>query len=43
LVVAGVDERTALVRNGDGKWTTEGAGAVTVWRDGEELGLNVLP
>jgi cyanophycinase len=43
LVVAGVDERTALVRSGDGKWRSEGVGEVTVWRDGEELGLDALP
>jgi len=43
LVVAGVDERTALVRGGDGQWRTEGAGAVTIWRDGDEVGLDALP
>jgi cyanophycinase len=43
LVVAGVDERTALVRNGDGQWNVEGAGAVTVWRDGHEQGIGALP
>jgi hypothetical protein len=43
LVVAEVDERTALLRDGDGKWKAEGAGTVTIWRDGEELGLEALP
>jgi cyanophycinase len=43
LVVAGVDERTALVRDAEGGWTAQGAGAVTVWRDGVELGLDALP
>jgi cyanophycinase len=43
LVVAGVDERTALVRDGDGQWRAEGAGAVSIWRDGDEFGLDVLP
>jgi cyanophycinase len=43
LVVAGVDERTALVRDGDGQWRAEGAGAVSIWRDGAEFGLDVLP
>lgn len=43
LVVAGVDERTALVRDGDGHWTAEGAGNVSIWRDGEDLGLDALP
>jgi len=43
LVVAGVDERTALVRDPDGRWTADGAGAVSVWRDGAEVGLDALP
>jgi cyanophycinase len=43
LVVAGVDERTALVRNSGGGWTTEGAGAVSIWRDGHDVGLDALP
>ena len=43
LVVAGVDERTALVRDGDGRWTVDGAGTVTIWRDGAEVGLDALP
>jgi cyanophycinase len=43
LVVAGVDERTALVRDPDGRWSVEGAGAVTIWRDGDDVGLDALP
>ncbi|HEV3226033.1 MAG TPA: Type 1 glutamine amidotransferase-like domain-containing protein [Acidimicrobiales bacterium] len=43
LVVAGVDERTALVRDGTGAWAARGAGEVSVWRDGETLGLEALP
>ena len=43
LVVAGVDERTALVRSADGGWTAEGAGAVSIWRDGADVGLDALP
>jgi len=43
LVVAGVDERTALVRNAGGGWATEGAGAVSIWRDGDDVGLDALP
>jgi cyanophycinase len=43
LVVAGIDERTALVRGVDGQWSVAGAGSVTVWRDGAEFGLDVLP
>ena len=43
LVVAGVDEHTALVRGATGTWTAEGSGAVSIWRDGEEVGLDSLP
>lgn len=43
LIVAGVDERTALVRSGEGQWSVAGAGTVTVWRDGAEAGLDLLP
>jgi cyanophycinase len=43
LTVVGVDERTAVVRDSDGAWHREGAGAVTVWRDGQELDLTALP
>jgi cyanophycinase len=43
LMVAEVDERTALLRDGDGKWKAEGAGTVTIWSDGAELGLEALP
>ena len=43
LVVAGVDERTALVRNAAGGWTAEGTGAVSIWRDGDDVGLDALP
>jgi cyanophycinase len=43
LVVAGVDERTALVRSADGAWSCQGAGSVTITRDGDTLGLDALP
>jgi cyanophycinase len=43
LLVAAIDERTALLRDGDGKWRVEGAGNVAVWRDKAELGLDALP
>jgi cyanophycinase len=43
LIVVGVDERTALIRDPDGGWRTEGAGDVTAWRDGLELPLEELP
>jgi len=43
LVVAGIDEQTALVRAPDGTWRASGAGTTTVWRDGAEVGLAALP
>ena len=43
LIVVGVDERTALVRDPSGAWRAEGAGSVTAWRDGDELSLADLP
>jgi cyanophycinase len=43
LIVVGVDERTALLRDGSGGWRAEGAGKVTAWRDGDELSLADLP
>ena len=42
LVVAGVDERTALIREGDGSWRTEGAGQVVIFEGGEPADLSVL-
>jgi cyanophycinase len=43
LIVVGVDEHTALVRDTDGDWRAGGAGTVTAWRDGTELSLADLP
>jgi cyanophycinase len=43
LPVVGVDQRTALVRDPDGAWRTEGAGRVSVWVDGAEASLAALP
>lgn len=42
LVVAGVDEATALIRSGDGSWRTEGAGQVVVFKGGEPADLTAL-
>lgn len=42
LRIAAIDERTALIRDRDGKWRTEGAGAVTVYVDGKPAGLDAL-
>jgi len=43
LIVVGVDERTALLRDGNGGWRAEGAGTAAAWRDGAELSLADLP
>jgi cyanophycinase len=42
LRIAAVDERTALIRDADGGWRTAGAGAVTVYVDGQPAGLDAL-
>jgi cyanophycinase len=43
MPLAGVDERTALIRDPSGRWTTAGAGRSVVYVDGEERDLSVLP
>ncbi len=43
LVVAGIDERTALIRDADGSWRTEGVGRVAVFRGGDPADLSALP
>jgi len=42
LRIAAVDERTALIRAPDGSWRGAGAGAVTVYVDGQPAGLEAL-
>lgn len=42
LVVAGIDDRTALIRSPDNEWTVEGAGKVTLFRDHKLVGLEAL-
>ncbi len=42
LRIAAVDECTALIRDPDGTWRSAGAGAVTVYVDGEPAGLDAL-
>jgi cyanophycinase len=37
-----VDERTALIRDPDGTWHATGVGAVSVWLDGKEAGVEDL-
>jgi cyanophycinase len=43
--VAGIPERTALIRDPGGQWRSEGVGAVTVFLDGAraQAGLGALP
>ncbi|HUY65549.1 MAG TPA: Type 1 glutamine amidotransferase-like domain-containing protein [Acidimicrobiales bacterium] len=43
--VAGIPERTALIRDPDGRWRSAGAGKVEVYLDGAEAksGLGALP
>ncbi len=43
LVLAGVDERTALIRDPGGAWRAEGAGEVVVFSGGDPADLSVLP
>jgi len=43
LPVVGIDTQTALIREKDGKWRTEGAGRVVVFVDGKEADAGVLP
>ena len=43
LVLAGIDERTALIRDPDGTWQVEGAGEVVVFVGGEPADLAALP
>jgi cyanophycinase len=43
IPVAGIDERTALLRLPDGTWRVEGAGEVSVWLAGDPADLSVLP
>lgn len=42
LRIVGIEERTALLRQPDGTWRVSGEGAVTVWLEGRQAGLEVL-
>ncbi|MGO9332477.1 MAG: Type 1 glutamine amidotransferase-like domain-containing protein [Acidimicrobiales bacterium] len=41
--IAGIPERTALIREPDGSWRSAGEGHVTVYLDGVQAGLEALP
>lgn len=43
LPIVGIDARTALLRDPQGDWRATGAGSVTVYLDGTEAPLSVLP
>ncbi|QGG96563.1 Type 1 glutamine amidotransferase-like domain-containing protein [Actinomarinicola tropica] len=43
LVVAGIEERTALIHRPNGSWSAEGAGSVHVFRNGSGADLSALP
>jgi cyanophycinase len=42
VVVAGIDERTALIRGTDGAWRSEGAGSVALFVGGQPADLSAL-
>ena len=43
LVLAGIDESTALIRDPDGAWRAEGAGEVVLFLGGDPADLGALP
>ncbi len=43
MPVVGIDEATALLRDGEGNWTTRGSGSVHIFRGGEAIELSELP
>ncbi|TAN29660.1 MAG: hypothetical protein EPN30_01920 [Actinomycetota bacterium] len=43
VVIAGIDEQTALIRESDGSWTSMGQGSVHLISNGAEIDISVLP
>lgn len=43
LPIAGIDDRTALIRDPDGTWRSQGAGEVAIFVDGAAQPLTALP
>ena len=43
LPLVEVDERTALIREPDGRWRSAGAGSVSIWLAGHQADLAALP
>ncbi|TMM14063.1 MAG: hypothetical protein E6G01_13570 [Actinobacteria bacterium] len=41
--VARIEERTALLRDPDGRWRVAGVGAATIFVDHQQAGLEALP
>ena len=42
LALAGIPERTALIREADGRWRVSGAGEVRLFKDRHPAGLEIL-
>lgn len=43
LLVVGIDDATALIREPDGTWRVDGVGSVAVFRARQDVGLGALP
>jgi cyanophycinase len=43
LLVVGIDDATALIRDASGQWSVGGSGSVAVFQGREDVGLEALP